>query len=233
MRTFLIVSVLAGILTLVVACGGNSPEGTPTATLIPTGSNGSGDPTVTPEPTPTSAATEVVLPKQYSSPPPMTIDPDKTYTATLVTAEGTMVLELLPKVAPVTVNNFVFLAREGYYDGVPFHRILEGFMVQTGDPTGTGRGGPGYRFEDEPVTLEYRRGAVAMANAGPDTNGSQFFIMHGDRSLPKLYTIFGNVSDGLDTLDKIAGTAVAANANGEVSAPSTEVRITSVTITEG
>lgn len=143
-----------------------------------------------------------------------------------------MVLALLPKVAPVTVNNFVFLAREGYYDGVPFHRILEGFMVQTGDPTGTGRGGPGYSFEDEPVTLEYTRGTIAMANAGADTNGSQFFIMHGDRSLPKLYTIFGNVSDGLGTLDKIAGTVVVADANGEVSAPLTEIRITSVTITE-
>ena len=232
MRTFFIISALAGILALVVACGGNSPEGTPTATLIPVDSNGSGDPTVTPEPTPTSSATEIVLPKQYPSPPPMTIDPAKTYAATLETTEGTLVLDLLPKVAPVTVNNFVFLAREGYYDGVTFHRILEGFMVQTGDPTGTGRGGPGYRFDDEPVTLDYTRGTVAMANSGANTNGSQFFIMHGDRSLPKQYTIFGNVSSGLDTLDKIAGTAVAAGANGEVSAPQEEIRITSVTVSE-
>jgi cyclophilin family peptidyl-prolyl cis-trans isomerase len=162
----------------------------------------------------------------------MTIDAEKIYTATLETSEGTMVLELLPKVAPVTVNNFVFLAREGYYDGVPFHRILEGFMVQTGDPTGTGRGGPGYLFEDEPVTLDYVRGAVAMANADADTNGSQFFIMHSDRSLSKQWTIFGQVLDGFDTLDRIASAAVKANPKGEVSAPLTEIRITSVTITE-
>jgi cyclophilin family peptidyl-prolyl cis-trans isomerase len=232
LRTFFIVFALAGSLALAVACGGNSPEGTPTATLIPVDSNGSGDPTVTPEPTPTSAATEIVLPKQYSSPPSMTIDAEKIYTATLETSEGTMVLELLPKVAPVTVNNFVFLAREGYYDGVPFHRILEGFMVQTGDPTGTGRGGPGYLFEDEPVTLDYVRGAVAMANADADTNGSQFFIMHSDRSLPKQWTIFGQVLDGFDTLDRIASAAVTANPKGEVSAPLTEIRITSVAITE-
>ena len=170
--------------------------------------------------------------KEYSSPPSMTIDAEKTYTATLETSEGTLVLELLPKVAPLTVNNFVFLAREGYYDGVPFHRIIEGFMIQTGDPTGTGRGGPGYRFDDEPVTLDYVKGTVAMANAGPNTNGSQFFIMHGDMGLPKNYTIFGKVSDGVDTLDAIGNTPVTANERGERSVPAKDVNITKVTIDE-
>ena len=100
--------------------------------------------------------------------------------ATLNTTEGAITIELLPGEAPKTVNNFVFLAREGYYDGVPFHRIMKGFMIQTGDPTGTGRGGPGYRFDDERVQRRYTKGIVAMANAGPNTNGSQFFIVHGD-----------------------------------------------------
>ncbi len=162
----------------------------------------------------------------------MTIDVERTYRATLDTSEGTMVLDLLPSAAQVTVNNFVFLAREGYYDGAPFHRIIKDFMVQTGDPTGTGRGGPGYRFDDEPVTLDYERGIVAMANAGPNTNGSQFFIMHGSAALPKNYTIFGRIADGLDTLDRIAATPVTANERGERSVPSQEVKINSVTIEE-
>ncbi|HKO24887.1 MAG TPA: peptidylprolyl isomerase, partial [Chloroflexota bacterium] len=121
----------------------------------------------------------------------MTIDPGRRYSATLRTSEGDLLVDLLAEEAPKTVNNFVFLAREGYYDGVPFHRIIKDFMVQTGDPTGTGTGGPGYRFEDEPVRLRYTKGIVAMANAGPNTNGSQFFIVHGrEVQLPPNYTIF-------------------------------------------
>lgn len=174
------------------------------------------------------------VPRQYESPPAMTIDPNKSYTATLHTTMGDMDVELFPKEAPKTVNNFVFLAREGFYNNVKFHRIIKGFMVQTGDPTGTGAGGPGYRFADEPVMRDYTRGTVAMANAGKNTNGSQFFIMHADYSLAKDYTIFGQVSGkpGLDVLDKIANTPVKASRTGERSAPTQDVLITGVDIAE-
>jgi peptidylprolyl isomerase len=174
--------------------------------------------------------------KQWASPPPMSIDPNKQYSATISTTQGNMRAELYAKDAPNTVNNFVFLAREGFYDGVPFHRIMAGFMVQTGDPTGTGRGGPGYRFNDElPKTYEYEPGTLAMANAGPNTQGSQFFIVHADlrARLPKNYTIFGKVVDGMDVLDRIARTPVRASPSGEQSMPTEDVRINSVTISEG
>jgi cyclophilin family peptidyl-prolyl cis-trans isomerase len=170
---------------------------------------------------------------QWSSPPAMTIDPARGYTATLHTTAGDIVIELLPQDAPVTVNNFVFLAREGFYAGAPFHRVIPGFMVQTGDPTGTGRGGPGYRFDDEPVRRPYERGIVAMANAGPNTNGSQFFIVHGDRArgLPPNYTIFGRVVSGLEVVDAIA-TAPTIPDGRENSRPVDPVRIERVTIEE-
>ena len=142
--------------------------------------------------------------KQYSAPPAMGIDPAHKYNATIETSAGTMTAELFPTDAPNTVNNFVFLARDGFYDGVIFHRVISGFMIQGGDPTGTGRGGPGYRFRDEPVNRPYNRGILAMANAGPNTNGSQFFIMHADYRLPPNYTIFGRLTGGEDVLDKIA-----------------------------
>ncbi len=175
------------------------------------------------------------MPKQYSAPPAMTIDSSKSYTATLHTTMGDMQVQLFPKDAPVTVNNFVFLAKDGFYNNVKFHRIIKGFMVHPGDPTGTGAGGPGYRFQDEPVTRNYDRGIVAMANAGPNTNGSQFFIMHANYALPKNYTIFGQVTDAtsLETLDKIANVPVTADPRtGERSVPTDDVRITSVDITE-
>jgi cyclophilin family peptidyl-prolyl cis-trans isomerase len=142
--------------------------------------------------------------KQYNSPPPLTIDASHKYTAKIKTSAGEMTAELFPKDAPRTVNNFVFLARDGFYDGVIFHRVIPGFMVQGGDPTGTGRGGPGYRFEDEPVNRKYDKGTLAMANAGPNTNGSQFFIMHSDYPLPPNYTIFGKLTDGNEVVDSIA-----------------------------
>ncbi len=151
-----------------------------------------------PAATPTQTSGTV---KQWSSPPEMTIDPNKSYTATIETAKGNIVIELLPKIAPKTVNNFVFLARAGYYDGVTFHRVLKGFMAQGGDPTGTGMGGPGYEFENEtsPEVTFDGPGIVAMANAGPDTNGSQFFITYD--ATPHLnggYSIFGKVVSGLE-----------------------------------
>ncbi|MEX0863303.1 MAG: peptidylprolyl isomerase [Acidimicrobiia bacterium] len=166
--------------------------------------------------------------KQYDSPPELTIDLDRTYTAMLDTNHGEIMIEFDPARSPTTVNNFVFLAREGYYDGVVFHRVISGFMIQGGDPTGTGRGGPGYRFRDEiEGPASYRRGTVAMANAGPHTNGSQFFICHTDVGLPHSYTIFGRVTSGLETVDSIATSSTDSNDR-----PYDEVVISSVTITE-
>ena len=162
----------------------------------------------------------------------MEIDVSKSYTATFETTEGSIEFELFVSDAPNTVNNFVFLARDGFYEGVIFHRIISGFMVQSGDPTGTGAGGPGYRFNDEPVTRDYLRGTLAMANAGPNTNGSQFFIVHQDAPLPPNYTIFGIVRNGIDVVDALAGTAVTMSPNGEQSKPVTAPEIKSVSITE-
>lgn len=141
--------------------------------------------------------------KQYSAPPPMTIDPAKQYFATVTMAKGgKFVIQLYPDKAPITVNNFVFLAREGYYNGTTFHRVLEGFMAQGGDPTGTGAGGPGYQFQNEDNDLRFDKpGVVAMANAGRDTNGSQFFItFNATPWLDGGYTIFGQVVEGMDVV---------------------------------
>ena len=169
--------------------------------------------------------------QQWDQAPAMEIDPNRRYTAQITTSEGTITVELLPQEAPQTVNNFVFLARQGYYNNVIFHRVIDGFMIQTGDPTGTGRGGPGYQFRDEPVKRRYTKGILAMANAGPNTNGSQFFIVHGSSvGLPPSYTIFVEVQDGLDTVDTIA--TVPTKPGGEGSTPVNPPRIESVTITE-
>ena len=166
--------------------------------------------------------------KQYDAPPALSIDAAKSYTATIETSAGSLVAELFPGDAPNTVNNFVFLANDGFYDDVIFHRVISGFMIQGGDPTGTGRGGPGYRFDDEPVTRSYDRGTLAMANAGPNTNGSQFFIMHADYPLPPNYTIFGKLTAGEDVVDAIAGAQTGANDR-----PAEPVAISGITIAEG
>ncbi len=165
---------------------------------------------------------------QYANPPEMVIDPAKTYTATIETTAGTMTAQLFASEAPRTVNSFVFLANEGFYADVIFHRVISGFMIQGGDPTGTGTGGPGYRFEDEPVGRQYLRGTLAMANAGPNTNGSQFFVMHADYPLPPNYTIFGKLSAGEEVIDAIAGAPT-----GGQDRPVNPVSIKSVTIAEG
>ena len=147
-----------------------------------------------------------MAPKQWNQPPAMQIDPKKTYQAKIETVRGTIVLELYPEYAPKTVNNFVFLANEGYYDGVTFHRVIKDFMIQGGDPTGSGRGGPGYKFEDEFINnpLKHERGVISMANAGPGTNGSQFFITHLPQPhLNGKHTVFGKVTSGQDVVDKI------------------------------
>lgn len=167
--------------------------------------------------------------QRFDAPPPLCIDPARTYGATVVTSHGTMTVSLDAAGAPNTVNNFVFLARYHYYDGVGFHRIIPGFMLQGGDPDGTGRGGPGYRFADElPKPGRYEVGSLAMANAGPNTNGSQFFIVSGPSGtgLPPQYSLFGKVVAGLDVVSAI-------EAQGSPSgAPKQKVVIESVTVTE-
>ena len=147
--------------------------------------------------------------KVYESMPEMNIDISKKYSAVIKTSMGDMSIEFFTEDAPLTVNNFINLSRDGYYDNVIFHRVISGFMIQGGDPSGTGHGEmgkfPGYKFEDELNNQRsYDKGILAMANAGPDTNGSQFFIMHVDYPLPYQYTIFGFVTEGLDVIDKIA-----------------------------
>jgi cyclophilin family peptidyl-prolyl cis-trans isomerase len=143
--------------------------------------------------------------KTWSQPPAMQIDSTARYIADIATSEGHITLELLTQEAPIAVNNFVFLARQGFYDGIIFHRVIEDYVIQTGDPLGTGEGDPGYEFPDEPVHRRYTRGVVGMANSGPNTNGSQFFIVHGaDIGIPPNYTIFGEVTHGMDVVDKIA-----------------------------
>ncbi len=144
--------------------------------------------------------------KQWQRPPEMQIDLKKHYLVKMETDKGTIELELYPQHAPVTVNNFVFLAREGFYDGVTFHRVIADFVIQGGDPTGTGRGGPGYRFADELVgnPLKHETGSLSMANAGPNTNGSQFFITHSPQPhLNGRHTVFGKVVNGQDVVNAI------------------------------
>ena len=169
--------------------------------------------------------------KTYDKPPEMKIDVNKTYTATIETDAGTMVAELYPKIAPNTVNSFVFLSREGFYNGLIFHRVIPGFMIQGGDPTGTGRGGPGYQFENEnkDSKKKFDAGTLAMANAGENTNGSQFFINDADSPwlTPDKYTIFGHVKEGQDVVKQIATAD-----RDERDRPKQEIKMESVTIEE-
>lgn len=170
--------------------------------------------------------------KMYTQPPVMAIDKAKKYVAILKTNLGDIDIALSAEATPITANNFVFLAREKFYDNTIFHRVIKGFMIQGGDPEGTGMGGPGYKFADEPFRGEYTRGTVAMANAGPNTNGSQFFIMHADSPLPPNYVIFGKVMSGMDVVDKIATAPVERGASGENSSPVTPVQIRTIEVSE-
>ncbi|WP_421617685.1 peptidylprolyl isomerase [Brevibacillus sp. TJ4] len=176
--------------------------------------------------------------KKYDQPPEMQIDPNKTYQATISTSMGDITIDLFAKDAPLAVNNFVFLAKDNYYDNLTFHRVVKNFMIQTGDPLGTGIGGPGYTFEDELNNgHEYEVGVVAMANAGANTNGSQFFIGSGKnvenlKHIPN-YTIFGKVVSGLDVVQKIESVPVKVNPQtNEESMPQEPVTIKTITITE-
>ena len=210
--------VILPALLILAACSGSEGAGPSPNNATPAGTTVEGRP----------------MTKQYNAPPPLTIVPETAYTATIETNFGQIVAELFPKEAPLAVNSFIFLAREGYFDGVKFHRVVKGFVIQSGDPTGSGTGGPGYRFADEPVTRNYESGTLAMANSGPNTNGSQFFITLANLTgrLPKNYTIFGQVTAGMDVVEKIGGVPVVAGRSGELSTPTVDVQILTVKIDE-
>jgi len=208
-----VTGIVAGAVALNKVAGPSSESGIPTPVPLETPT-----PTATPmttlDPTacqsarfgaplqPSGAPKDIHL---YSSAPAMQIDSSKLYQATITTARGVMVLCLEPRIAPQTVNNFVVLARNHFYDGLKFHRVVPGFVIQGGDPKGDGTGGPGYKFNDEPVYGKYNVGTLAMANSGPNTNGSQFFVCIGDQclTLPPKYNLFGYVVSGLDVALKI------------------------------
>ena len=192
-----------------------------------------GDDTVENELVETTEVTEMTYDKTYTTAQEMTIDVNSKYSAELETSLGNIVIELFTETSPITVNNFVTLSNDGYYNDVIFHRVIKGFMIQGGDPSGTGHGDmgkyPGYDFEDELNNpMNYDKGIVAMANRGPNTNGSQFFIMHADYPLPYQYTIFGKVLSGLDVVDTIGNVQT-----GENDKPNEDVVIYSVKITNG
>lgn len=214
---------------VLAACGEDEGIETPSAAL----SAGAGSATAESTVDALSTAEEgTPTMQQWTSAPEMMLEADADYYARITTNQGEIVVDLFESEVPATVNSFAFLANEGFYTNVPFHRIISGFMVQSGDPTGTGSGGPGYRFEDEPFTRDYVRGTLAMANAGPNTNGSQFFITHADLTgkLDKNYTIFGEVTQGMDVVDAIAATPVQPNSRNEPSQPTEPVFIESVEI---
>jgi cyclophilin family peptidyl-prolyl cis-trans isomerase len=210
MKKFLILSML-----LFIFCGEDASE----ETLV--------DATIE-----TTEEIEMTYDKTYSAPPAMNIDEKGNYSAVIETSLGSIEIELFTDIAPITVNNFVNLSNDGYYDNVIFHRVIKGFMIQGGDPSGTGHGEmgkyPGYEFQDELNNpMQYEKGIVAMANRGPNTNGSQFFIMHVDYPLPYDYTIFGKVSNGIDVVDAIANVQT-----GDMDKPVDDVVINSVDIKE-
>ena len=210
MKKFLILSML-----LFIFCGGDASEEIPVEATIES-----------------TEEIEMTYDKTYSAPPAMNIDEKGNYSAVIETSLGSIEIELFTDIAPITVNNFVNLSNDGYYDNVIFHRVIKGFMIQSGDPSGTGHGEmgkyPGYEFQDELNNpMQYEKGIVAMANRGPNTNGSQFFIMHVDYPLPYDYTIFGKVSNGIDVVDAIANVQT-----GDMDKPVDDVVINSVDIKE-
>ena len=210
MKKFLILSML-----LFIFCGEDASEETTVEATIET-----------------TEEIEMTYDKTYSAPPAMNINENGNYSAVIETSLGSIEIELFTDIAPITVNNFVNLSKDGYYDNVIFHRVIKGFMIQGGDPSGTGHGEmgkyPGYEFQDELNNpMQYEKGIVAMANRGPNTNGSQFFIMHVDYPLPYDYTIFGKVSNGIDVVDTIANVQT-----GDMDKPVDDVVINSVDIKE-
>ncbi|WP_321166715.1 peptidylprolyl isomerase [Paenibacillus sp. Soil787] len=221
-------------LTLIASACGNKPTESASGTATP--KSGATAPAASSAASP--AASPTSAPKQWSKAPDMTIDPNKAYQAEVTTSKGSFTIDLFAKEAPNTVNNFVFLSKEGFYNNVTFHRIIKTFMIQTGDPLGTGRGGPGYKFADELKTShKYEPGIVAMANSGPNTNGSQFFICSGEdcANLNKKpdYSIFGKVTpEGMATITKIAETPVEMGGESTPSKPKEKVTINTIVIKE-
>jgi cyclophilin family peptidyl-prolyl cis-trans isomerase len=206
----------AAVLALAAsACGGGDKESstpaagktaasTPSAAKTPAGTTPAAAATLSARSGDFASLCQKGSEKQFSAAPPAIIDPKLSYTAVIKTEKGDITVELYPDVAPVTVNNFVFLACKGFYDGVTWHRVISGFVAQTGDPSGTGSGGPGYKTQDEISTRPFEKGTLGMANAGPNTNGSQFFICYeAQTALNGRYTVFGKVTAGLDVLGKI------------------------------
>lgn len=248
-RTIVIVIVIAAVVGISYKIFGSSSSKTATTSTTtttsaststtkpaPAGGSGNTSPAAITTSADCPANFKATLNKpSWKSPPAMTIDPSKTYTATVTTDVGAFTIQLDPAQAPKTVNNFVFLAEHHFYDCVIFHRVIQNFMDQTGDPTGTGEGGPGYEFADElpkTATPQYPIGSVAMANSGPNTNGSQFFIVTGQEgeSLSPSYSLFGKVTSGMDVVDQInAGGAPSTSTQGT---PTTLHRIVSVDISE-
>jgi peptidylprolyl isomerase len=172
--------------------------------------------------------------KSFTTQPELSIDTGKTYTATIQTSFGDIVIRLLPEESPIAVDNFVRLSRDGFYDGLTFHRVIDNYIIQGGDPEGNGTGNPGYRFPDEEVTRDYAPGTLAMANSGPNTNGCQFFITLADitQQLPKNYTIFGLVTEGLDVARAIGAVPTTTGLTQEQSKPVSDVNIDTVIIEE-
>jgi cyclophilin family peptidyl-prolyl cis-trans isomerase len=224
----------SGTTTTTVSQGTSSTVSTKTATPVQTTTLKT---TAPPSTTASPAASSTATIKQWTQPPSMQIDTSKKYTATFETSLGSFKIELYAQESPKTVNNFVFLSREGFYNGVIFHRIIKDFMIQTGDPKGTGMGSPGYKFADElPPKHKYEPGIVAMANSGANTNGSQFFICTGPTAanlnqMPN-YTQFGKVIEGMDIVMKIASVQTVLGADGNMSKPVNPPVIKSISITE-
>lgn len=169
--------------------------------------------------------------KTYGVPRVTPVSGSKTYRAIVTTNKGSFTITFFPKVAPIAVESFIFLAQHHYFDGVTFHRVVPTFVIQGGDPTGTGECGPGYEFKDEKVNQPYARGIVAMANAGPNTNGSQFFVMLQNNQLPPNYTIFGKVTSGMSTIDRLTNVPLGPGSDGSNSSPQTKIYMKSVRVT--
>ncbi len=216
---------------MVAACGDGEPDAAPTEPPRNTATATATEPdeSIAADAPPTKGFEDL---QQWDTPPALMLENGVDYQARIETNHGEIVVDLFEDEAPNTVNSFVFLADEGFYENVPIHRILSGFVIQTGDPTGTGRGGPGYRFNDEAIVRDYTKGTLAMANAGPNTNGSQFFIVLDDLTgrLDKAYTIFGEVTDGIEVVDQIAAVEVTASETGEPSKPVEPVFVTNIEI---
>ncbi len=214
LRLWPLLGVFAFLAVLAFACNGGGAGTTPTPTASPASPAATASPQASACPSPSGTPPEPAT-KTYQERPPMSIDPAKKHTAIVKTVRGDLTIELLPDIAPETVNSFVFLARDGYYDGVTFHRVIPGFVAQGGDPTGTGSGGPGYTLPAEFSDVPFERGTVAMARTNdPDSAGSQFFIAYDDQpDLDGQFTVFGQVVEGMDVVDCLTPRDPAADPN--------------------